>query len=407
MGLSGLSTGKRLLLIGAGTFSVTAAVNLMYEKYKMKEAQDNMIRGQLQWDAEKREFLSTDQVPRKPVPVEKVHQLPVAKTILGPTILPGNVKLTLLQYATCPFCCKVRAFLDYYGLSYDVVEVNPVFRSQLKSVSDYKKVPVLYVTRNPKVRNSSKETEHNADRFFDEPMQLTDSSLIISMLSSYFLCNPELKDNINGVATMYPVISFGSLEDNTSASDVVNKYFLMKGDSMSESEYKVQVTKLSEERRWREWTDKVLVHALSPNIYRTVDEAIDSFKTFSMVGEWERLFADWERLLVIYVGAIVMYGVGKRLRKRHNLKSDVRQSLYDCCSHWMKAVGKQKFKGGETPDLSDLAVYGVMNSIEGTMAFSDLIQQNQRFFKWYMNMKEVCSMKRGHALIAPVLNKIT
>ena len=53
-----------------------------------------------------------------------------------------GLKLTLYQYQTCPFCCKVRAFLDYYGFAYNVVEVNFVTRKQIKW-SNYKKVPIL------------------------------------------------------------------------------------------------------------------------------------------------------------------------------------------------------------------------------------------------------------------------
>ncbi len=55
-----------------------------------------------------------------------------------------GLKLTLYQYQTCPFCCKLRSYLDYYGFSYDVVEVNSVSRKQLKW-SKYKKVPILVV----------------------------------------------------------------------------------------------------------------------------------------------------------------------------------------------------------------------------------------------------------------------
>lgn len=54
----------------------------------------------------------------------------------------SGLKLTLYQYQTCPFCCKVRAFLDYYGISYDVIEVDPVLRQSIKW-SEYKKVPIL------------------------------------------------------------------------------------------------------------------------------------------------------------------------------------------------------------------------------------------------------------------------
>lgn len=56
----------------------------------------------------------------------------------------GGLKLTLYQYKTCPFCSKVRAFLDYHGLPYEIVEVNPVMRKELKW-SVYRKVPILMV----------------------------------------------------------------------------------------------------------------------------------------------------------------------------------------------------------------------------------------------------------------------
>ena len=70
---------------------------------------------------------------------------------------------------------------------------------------------------------------------------------------------------------------------------------------------------------------------------------------------------------MIYIGAAAMYLIGKRLKKRHNLKDDVRQSLYDDCGIWTRAIQakKTKFMGGDKPDLSDLAVYGVLSAIEG------------------------------------------
>jgi len=50
--------------------------------------------------------------------------------------------LTLYQYKTCPFCCKARAYLDFMGIPYDVVEVNPLFKKEMK-FSSYKKVPFI------------------------------------------------------------------------------------------------------------------------------------------------------------------------------------------------------------------------------------------------------------------------
>ncbi|XP_068313916.1 uncharacterized protein [Pyrus communis] len=50
----------------------------------------------------------------------------------------------LYQYEACPFCNKVRAFLDYYNIPYKVVEVNPISKKEI-NWSDYKKVPILKV----------------------------------------------------------------------------------------------------------------------------------------------------------------------------------------------------------------------------------------------------------------------
>ena len=51
-------------------------------------------------------------------------------------------QLTLYQYATCPFCCKTRAYLNYFKIPYNVVEVNPLFKREMK-FSNYRKVPFL------------------------------------------------------------------------------------------------------------------------------------------------------------------------------------------------------------------------------------------------------------------------
>lgn len=152
----------------------------------------------------------------------------------------------------------------------------------------------------------------------------------------------------------------------------------------------------SEERKWRKWADDVLVHTLSPNVYRTREEALQAFNWFSDVGEWEKHFPSWERYLIIYVGATAMYLIGKRLKKRHNLKDDVRMSLYDECNNWVRAINAKgtPFMGGQQPNLADLAVYGVLSSIEGCIAFKDLLD-NSKISKWYVSMKDAVSHHQG------------
>ncbi|XP_057952651.1 uncharacterized protein LOC131146856 isoform X2 [Malania oleifera] len=97
-----------------------------------------------------------------------------AKEVLPPAVIPKDV--VLYQYEACPFCNKVKAFLDYYDVPYKVVEVNPISKKEIKW-SDYKKVPILMV----------------------DGEQLVDSSDIIDKLSQQFLLpkyiDSALEDN--------------------------------------------------------------------------------------------------------------------------------------------------------------------------------------------------------------------
>lgn len=100
--------------------------------------------------------------------------------------------------------------------------------------------------------------------------------------------------------------------------------------------------------------------------------------------------------MVIYVGAAVMYVIGKRLKKRHNISDDVRSSLYEQVNHFIKAVQKKKtlFLGGNQPNLADLAVYACLHSIEGSRAFDDVLN-NTKIAPWYNAMQEEIKKRRG------------
>ena len=143
-------------------------------------------------------------------------------------------------------------------------------------------------------------------------------------------------------------------EDGLKQDEIVNRYFLMFGDIERENLKQIE-TSVAEERNWRRWADDYLVHTLSPNIYRTVNESFRSFNYFAKIGEWDKNFAVWEKYLCIYMGSGAMYLIGKRLKKKHKLDEDVRLSLYNSCKKWIKAVGKDRpFMGGVTPNLADL-----------------------------------------------------
>ncbi len=50
--------------------------------------------------------------------------------------------IKLYQFSACPFCWKVRVLLNYKGIQFEPIEVNPRTKKELE-FTDYKKVPVL------------------------------------------------------------------------------------------------------------------------------------------------------------------------------------------------------------------------------------------------------------------------
>jgi len=350
---------KKVLMMGLAVGGVAGGL-LGYYNYKKKQAQSMTS---IANDSLDKEYLLESPPP----------YFPPIRTISNPGS-SKDMKITLYQYQTCPFCCKARVFLDYFGFNYDVVEVNSVMRTQVKW-SKYKKVPIVVVQNGDKV------------------IQVNDSSVIVSALYSLLVDAAETK--LEQVMDCYPTIRF--MDDGVEKSEIQNKYFLMFNET------KVARTKedIVEERRWRKWVDDELVHSLSPNVYRTPSEALAAFQWFDEVGRWSEVFSVWERYLVIYFGASVMWLLGKRLKKRHNLKDNVRQSLYDQCNHWMKSLSKKgtPFMGGSQPNLSDLAVFGVLTAVEGCEAFSDA-RRETKIGGWFDRMKEVVNSREGRHLLA-------
>ncbi|KAJ6681001.1 GLUTATHIONE S-TRANSFERASE FAMILY PROTEIN [Salix koriyanagi] len=232
-------------------------------------------------------------------------------------LMPKDV--VLYQYEACPFCNKVKAFLDYYNIPYKVVEVNPISKKEIKW-SDYKKVPILKV----------------------DGEQMVDSS------------------------------------------DIVDKLFqrMHPDNSVPDSD---------EETKWRGWVDNHLVHVLSPNIYRSVSEALESFDYITTHGN----FSFTERLVAKYAGATAMYFVSKKLKKRHNI-TDERAALYGAAETWVDALRGRQYLGGSKPNLADLAVFGVLRPIRYLKSGKDMVEHTH-IGEWYSRMEnavgEPCRVK--------------
>ncbi|XP_019584246.2 prostaglandin E synthase 2 isoform X2 [Rhinolophus sinicus] len=254
---------------------------------------------------------------------------------------------------------KVRAFLDFHALPYQVVEVNPVLRAEIK-FSSYRKVPILLAQEG------------------DSLQQLNDSSVIISALKTYLVSGQPLED----IITYYPPMKAMN-DQGKEVTEFCNKYWLMLDEKEAQRMYGGKEAR-TEEMKWRQWADDWLVHLISPNVYRTPAEALASFDYIVREGK----FGTVEGAMAKYVGAAAMYLISKRLKSRHHLQDDVREDLYEAANKWVAAVGKDRpFMGGQEPNLADLAVYGVLRVMEGLEAFDDLMQHTH-IQPWYLRVEK-------------------
>jgi len=245
---------------------------------------------------------------------------------------------TLYQYTVCPFCCKTKAVLDYYKVSYRTVEVNPLSKKELKW-SEYKKVPVL-------VMNGK---------------QYNDSSVIAEEVQAR-----------------------AEAEGRGSSPSWLGR--LMRDAGAEEKQ-------AAEEAKWRKWVDEWFVRVITTNIYRSWGESV---QTFDYITEHALEFGPVERASSRYVGAVGMYFIAKKMKKKYSIEGDDRTHLYTAVDNFLGAIGDKPFMGGSKPQLSDLYVFGVMRAVQGTETFKD-VMANTAMQGWFVRMTEAV----GQPALAP------
>jgi microsomal prostaglandin-E synthase 2 len=144
-----------------------------------------------------------------------------------------NNALVLYQYNICPFCNRVKAYLDYLKIPYNTIEVNPLTKSQIKFSEDYKKVPIAIF-----------QTE-------EKRLTVNDSQQILDYITDKYVKN----------------------------NPTVSSTFLSEDSSY-----------------WSEWSEKRLAVLLYPNITRTFEESYECFNYAEKIDKWnvlERKSVHW------------------------------------------------------------------------------------------------------------------
>ncbi|KAJ8903212.1 hypothetical protein NDN08_004322 [Rhodosorus marinus] len=148
--------------------------------------------------------------------------------------------------------------------------------------------------------------------------------------------------------------------------------------------WKTSDTPSADELKWRDWANQKLVVCLPPNLYRSLPESWDSFKYISRNNK----FGLAQALYVRSVGSVFMRMMKGRMMKKHGIAEE-RQHLMSLLNIWAAdALMGRKFQAGEDkPGVADLAVFGMMRSMEGVPTFDYCMKQDV-VRNWYKNVEE-------------------
>uniref|UniRef100_A0A7S1FUL2 GST N-terminal domain-containing protein n=1 Tax=Corethron hystrix TaxID=216773 RepID=A0A7S1FUL2_9STRA len=260
--------------------------------------------------------------------------------------------IKLYQYAICPFCNINKALLSYTDTPYEIVEVNPLSKAELSFSADgYKKVPVATVRTDDAAEPSSSGPSVRQIR---QIRQINGSEEIGRAL----LALPSVLRNLS-LRNGLPLATFQSSP---------------------------------RARKWETFSREELAPVLYPNICRSWSE---SYEAFGYVND-AKGFTTVQKGLIRGVGSLAMLFAASKIKSKRNI-TDEREALRSALSKWAEEGldGNGSYgSGAEHPDMGDIAMFGVMNSISGLRTHEEVIlgrggeDANPVVLDWYLRMRE-------------------
>ena len=105
------------------------------------------------------------------------------KTFCSDKSVVVHDKPVIYQYQICPFCHRVKAYLDFLKIDYKIIEVNPLTKSEISFSPDLKKVPIA-IMDGQTIHDSSNIIEHISSKLLKEANDKID-------LKSFFSDAPQ------------------------------------------------------------------------------------------------------------------------------------------------------------------------------------------------------------------------
>lgn len=138
---------------------------------------------------------------------------------------------------------------------------------------------------------------------------------------------------------------------------------------------------LEEQKKWLEWSEKY-VKTIPPLIYDTFPNALKAFDYITKQGKFSWI----QKKTVKYSGALVMKMVAKKSKEKYNIPNPP-EAIKNYINEWTKGLSGKAFQGGDAPDVTDVAVYGITLSTRD-LPHSKLFLENKEFSSWLKRMGE-------------------
>eukprot|EP00804_Cyclotella_cryptica_P016640 CCRYP_001956-RC/>CCRYP_001956-RC protein AED:0.25 eAED:0.25 QI:729/0.5/0.33/1/0.5/0.66/3/0/211 len=179
--------------------------------------------------------------------------------------------------------------------------------------------------------------------------------------------------------------------DSPYVSDVLSKRWdTDKGDDQTPVMTMEQFKKSENARRWFRFAADDLAALLYPNICGTLSDSYDAFSYVKEVGS----FTSLQKVSIQYLGALAMYLAASKVKSKRKITDEkaALQSALDTFESEGLKNGSIPFSSGNplSPDMGDLAVFGVLYAVRDMNAHADAIQNRGGAVKdWYDRMERI------------------
>ena len=208
--------------------------------------------------------------------------------------------IRLYQYAICPFCARVKTLLNYAGIDYDAIEVNPLTKAELSWYDSYHRA--LTASLLPKILTLISSSHNRSEDYKKVPvLTLNDEPILGSdLIVEKILARPETVSQLNGQWR----------------SGVMNMQEFSKSPSA---------------QTWNSFATDQLGAVLYPNLCRSW---LDAVRAFGYVDKVDA-FGVWNKFSIRYAGATAMYLAASKLKSAFSLQSQKLTSVGVEAAGWI------------------------------------------------------------------------